>query len=80
MEYVINSISSKCFSISFLYSYFFSCRKKLVIYGMPSTYLDRWTLTGKIGNIQLKSISPVTVKAFEKGGNKLTRTTEKTLD
>lgn len=73
MEYVINSISSKCFCISFLYSFF-------VIYGMPSTYLDRGTLTGKIGNIQLRSISHVTVKAFEKGGNKLTRTTEKTLD
>lgn len=80
MEYVINSISSKCFSISFLYSFFFSCRKMLVFYGMPATDLDRGTFTGKIGNIRHRSISPVTVKAFEKGGSKLTRTTEKTLD
>lgn len=47
---------------------------------MPATYLDRGTFTGKIGNLQLRSISPVTVKEFEKGGGKLTRTTEKTLD
>ena len=41
---------------------------------------DRGTLTSKIGNIQLTSVSLVTVKTFEMGGNKLTRTSEKTLD
>lgn len=32
---------------------------------------DRGTLTGKIGNIQLTSSSPVAVKTFDMGGNKL---------
>lgn len=59
--------------------FFFSCRKKLVIYGIPATYLDRGRFTGKIGNLQLRSISHVTVKAFEKGGKKMTRTTDKIL-
>lgn len=35
--------------------------------------------TGKNGNIQFTSISPLTVKIFEMGGDKLTRMSEKTL-
>lgn len=53
---------------------------KYVITRVGGFSFDRRILSGKIGNIELTSISPVTFKTIKMSGDKLTRTSKKTLD